>query len=299
MNLRIGTYFLHIYQVLIALQDLIGIPPPPSGKGAWYGGGLGQPIGTLPEIETKPLRKLTIDELANSLALISRDASELDLSHTADRLTHITEYVSKQDRVDFVGDQRLKIEIEILEQSLIDDLKKQRIFLPDREKFLKYYNKSYGDEVDNAFPQAVPEIRSAANCYVYDEPTASVFHSMRAAEYGLRALARRVLGSRTKFEKLEWGPIIRDLGSKIEAMNAPRTPGTPKTKPKRNRQKLLDFYSDARAQCVYFKGIRDAAMHTRANYEGTDALKALIHVEEFMALLAKNGLRFPVKLSTN
>jgi hypothetical protein len=114
---------------------------------------------------------------------------------------------------------------------------------------------------------------------------------MRVAEYGLRALAKRLM-PRFQAGKLEWGTIIRELRRKIEELNAPG-----RKKLTRQRQELLNFYSEALDQCVFFKNLwRDDTMHTRAHYEGPDALKALIHVEEFMRSLAKKGLNLKAKL---
>ena len=294
VNLRVGTYFLNLYKLLVGLQELIGATPPSEFdplKGLTNPANSEASIMNVTTIKLAefPRPPIMAERLADALALISHDARELELSHTADRLLHVREYVAKHNPT--IGDQRLKFEIEALEQSLVDDLKKLRIFFPDRDKFRKYYNKSYGEEVDAAFPEASKEIRSAANCYVYDEPTACVFHCMRTAEYGLRGLAKRI-APKLHAEKLEWGSIVRELRKKIEELHQPgKRAVTPQ------RKKRLDFYSDALDQCVYFKSIRDDAMHARGHYETADALKALTHVEEFMRLLAKNGIRLIPKIA--
>lgn len=162
---------------------------------------------------------------------------------------------------------------------------------PAIEKFKKYQEElieRFPKDVLEAFRDAQKDIHAAAICYVTDNNTASVFHSMRVAEYGLRALAKRIMPT-MRAEKLDWGGIIKTLRLKIDELNRPG-----KKAITRRREQLLDFYSEALDQCVFFKNLwRDDTMHTRAHYENPDALKALTHVEEFMKALVKNGLRLP------
>jgi hypothetical protein len=82
--------------------------------------------------------------------------------------------------------------------------------------------------------------------------------------------------------------IIRDLRIKIEALHKTGT-----HRPMRSRKKRLDFYNSAVDQCGYFHGIRDDVSHTRGYYDAGQALSVLTHVEEFMRLLAQNGVKLP------
>jgi hypothetical protein len=242
--------------------------------------------------QTPKLVLLSADSIVDHLALVEADASELGLEHTANRIKHTRVYLQKQTRIDFLGDVQLKHDIRVLREALVDDLNKRKIFFPNLEKFGRYYEKSFGQEVWDAFPDARREIMDAGNSYVTDDDTGCVFHCMRVAEFGLRALAKRLL-PRMRPEKLQWGPIIRELRAKIEALHKPgKRPLT------RTRKELLEFYNAAIDQCGYFKTIRDDVAHTQGYCESGDALKALTHVEEFMRLLAKNGLKLPRTLPT-
>jgi hypothetical protein len=235
---------------------------------------------------------ITAEKIDSRLVLVAEDAVELGLEATADRIRAIREYVAEHTTLDFAGDVHLRHDVRVLRETLTRELGKRWIFIPDLGNYRKYFNKSFGDEVDTAFPDARLDATSAANSYIYDEPTACVFHCMRTAEFGLRGLAKRIL-PRLNAEKLEWGTIIRELRRKIEEQHQQ---GKKKITP--NRKKQLDFYSGALDQCVYFKGIRDDTMHPRPmRYEAADALKALTHVEEFMRLLAKNGIKLPASIS--
>jgi hypothetical protein len=50
--------------------------------------------------------------------------------------------------------------------------------------------KLFGEEVYNSFEVARREIKDAGNCLAADLGTAAVFHLMRTAEFGMRALAQ-------------------------------------------------------------------------------------------------------------
>ena len=50
----------------------------------------------------------------------------------------------------------------------------------------------FAEAVNRAFPGAAPEIKDAGNCLATDLHTAAVFHLIRAAEHGMRALAKHL-----------------------------------------------------------------------------------------------------------
>lgn len=319
---RSGTYFLDVIGLLVQLEDpvrprkifdssqTVALPPSLAAPlSATPFQDLMRAIGEVPALLSKPSSELSLSELAEltlprpipisntifgHLELVGNDAEDLGLESTAKRLKRMREYLATDDKrraIDLVGDARMQDEVRVLRESLIDDLKERPIFFPDLQKYRKYWEKDFGDEVNDAFPDATTDICDALRCHVTDNPTASVFHSMRVAEYGLRALAKRVT-PRMQSNKLEWGAIIKALRGRIEELNKPG-----KKRLTSRREKLLDFYSETLDQCVFFKNLwRDDTMHTRAHYESPDALKALTHVEEFMKVLANNGLTLPAAL---
>lgn len=294
---RKGTYFLNVYRLLVAFEQLVATPQ----SRLRIQQTSGPPIGSNPPTLFSDLLKanlvfdqpvVTVEQINTQLALVEEDANELGLEGTADRIRATREYVAQKATVDFQGDEHLRHDVRVLRETLTRELEKRWVFIPDLEIYRKYFNKSFGDEVDDAFPEAQRDTASAANSYIYDEPTACVFHCMRTAEYGLRGLAKQI-APKLRAEKLEWGTIIRELRGKIEEQHQL---GKKKITPRRKQR--LDFYSAALDQCVYFKSIRDDTMHPRpVRYEAADALKALTHIEEFMKLLAKNGIKLVPKIA--
>ena len=135
-----------------------------------------------------------------------------------------------------------------------------------------------------AFPDARIESFNAVDCYALQHPTASVFHSMRVAEYGLRAIAKERRVSLPKNKPLEWGTwqeIIKALDAEIKTIGTTWKAG-------KRKDAALAFYSGARADLNGFKDeYRNLVMHTRGQYDEFQALRALTQVHGFMSRLAE------------
>lgn len=145
----------------------------------------------------------------------------------------------------------------------------------------------FGDDFLIGFPKAaVWEMREAGNCYAAGRWTASVFHSMRVAEHGLRRLAKRLRvtisskGKNCPLEYGDWDTVITAIRNKIKALRQlPRGP---------RREASLQFYSEAADHCEYMKDIwRNEASHARRLYTKSESRAALRRVQEFVAPLAK------------
>jgi len=165
------------------------------------------------------------------------------------------------------------------------------VAVPERHRETVNKDNLFGDEVSHAFKSAVPDIREAGNCLVVGCSTAAVFHSMRAVEWGLRALAAHLGKTSVKCHRRgkvvykplpysEWETILNQLGplvdKRIEAM---------KQGPK--KQTAQEFYYPA---LLEIRAMRDAwrnhVMHTRAEYSPEAAEAIMGHVERLMRMLA-------------
>lgn len=136
-------------------------------------------------------------------------------------------------------------------------------------------------KVRSAFPSADSDIVGAINCHVFGQDTASVFHCMRIAEIGLRALAkeRRVKIPKKPLEWADWADILSHIKQKVDklAMNR-RGPA---------RDAALEFYRGAMGEFEAFKDVyRNNVMHVRKSYDEDRAASVLSHVREFMNRLA-------------
>ena len=146
----------------------------------------------------------------------------------------------------------------MLREALDDDLKDRPIFFPDAEKFKKYYLKPelFGEHVNKAFPDALPDIVMAGDCYATDNDAACIFHCVRAAEFGVRGLGitlKRIRKSKQPEDSMTWGHVIKELRALTEDLNAKegeRKGPIPKLKGKK-RDKFLKFCTEALDTCSY------------------------------------------------
>jgi len=138
-------------------------------------------------------------------------------------------------------------------------------------------------EVYRAFPDTEFDIWSATDCYALQHYTASIFHSMRVAEIGLRALAKERNISLPKNKPVEWA-TWQEIITKLEeeSKRIGQTWGAGKAK-----DAALEFYSGARADLNGFKDeYRNQCAHVRVRYDEYQAIRALTKVREFMDRIA-------------
>lgn len=138
-------------------------------------------------------------------------------------------------------------------------------------------------KIIDAFPAVRSDSFAATDCYALTHNTASVFHSMRVAEVGFRAVAkeRRIKLPRDKsIEWACWQEILKALDDEIKVIGQTWKAGKAK-------DAALEFYSGARADLNGFKDeYRNLVMHLRVEYDEFQALRALSRVHDFMSRLA-------------
>jgi hypothetical protein len=278
-----GDYFRDVEKNLLNLEALVR-PIGIEEQTAFATSG-----GTLLINPTESSKPTLSGHLFDTIDLLEKNAKPLKFTRTISCLHHLRIYVQhNRPTIDKWRNQEIVTRIKVLRDAFNDDLEEQKIFIPDQNKAERYNQEfPFGEKVFNAFHDARRDVKGAADCYATDNDTACVFHCMRAAEYGLKALAKRLRVSKKKIDKLQWGPIIRDLRRKSEELHQR------KVKPSPNREQQLEYYQAAIDKCSYFNNMRDDAMHGRGHYDDADASRALTNVEEFLQLLAKNGLTLP------
>ena len=163
------------------------------------------------------------------------------------------------------------------------ELSKQYTVAIPQDKIPYLETKSFiSEQVLDAFPSAHYDIMEAGICYAFDRSTACVFHLMRVAEIGLRALAsdRRIkFKKKAPLELREWDDILKGLEDAEKAIQ-----GYPKTKA---RESQYAFYHGAMVELRAFKNLyRNRTMHGREIYDSDQAHSALVHVSKFMDVLA-------------
>lgn len=158
---------------------------------------------------------------------------------------------------------------------------KSHLFLFVPTHLAKYYEMPLSAEVSAAFPHASKELVAAGNSLAAGLFTAAVFHSMRAAEIGLRVLGKELGVSfpDKPLELAEWQQILDQSESKIKAMKA--------LQPRQHRDDELNFYSKVAVQFTYFKDAwRVRVAHARETYDENPATRVFNHTVEFFEVLA-------------
>jgi hypothetical protein len=165
---------------------------------------------------------------------------------------------------------------------LREELSRIRLVLvnEDRAEFVPDY--SFGEKVERAFPSSIRDVADAGGCLAVDLNTAAVFHLMRVAEHGLRAIAhdRRIkIPKKRPVELATWDDIIKGLEkAEDDIIGYPQTLA---------REAQLAFYHGAMMQLKRFKNVfRNRVSHTREDFGRTQALGVLENVREFMGTLA-------------
>jgi hypothetical protein len=149
--------------------------------------------------------------------------------------------------------------------------------------------KVIGPLVMAAFPSATDDFMEAASCLAADCNTGGVFHLMRVAEVGLRALAadRNASFKNKPIDQQEWGTILGYLDGAIKALReAPssnwKNPGI--------KDVQVRFYSEVVAELRSFnEAWRRHIAHARADgiYDHDYANSVFKHVTKFIQKLAE------------
>ena len=139
------------------------------------------------------------------------------------------------------------------------------------------------DTILKSFPSARFEIESALDLFALQHYTASVFHFMRAAEHGLRALALElsvVLPKGKPLTHTNWNEIITHCDKRVKEITAMSPAGDAK-------DNALSFYSGAVAQLHYLKNeFRNDVMHARTHFADEQAAKASRTTKDFLEILS-------------
>ena len=157
-------------------------------------------------------------------------------------------------------------------------------YIPPSHREYFEQEKLFGEAVHQAFPKIRTEIRNAGNALAVDLCTAAVFHLMRTAEKGMQVLAwdRRVGNVHNKpLELQQWKDMLDGVEREVcKITNWPNSRGLAKTQAE-------EFYNGILAE---FRGFKDAwrnhVMHSRRDYEFSEAKAVMNHVSRFMSTLA-------------
>jgi hypothetical protein len=171
------------------------------------------------------------------------------------------------DVVDLTGD---------IDRRLHDELDLVHLYALDENK-IKYFAPAsvlYDQAVLDKFPLAIPDIEDAGKCLSFLQGTASVFHSMRVTEIGLKSLAQ-LLGIPYA---PSWESYLKQINNKIGEQHQNKTPEW-----KADEPLFRDLSSDLQTMKIAW---RNPTMHIVRRYEPDEAEEIFRAVKGFMTRLA-------------
>jgi hypothetical protein len=179
-------------------------------------------------------------------------------------------------------------ELVVLRQCIEADLEKRMFaFIEPHHAELFWAIEKTWQEVLAKLPDSGKDIEDAHVTYMAEVYTSTVFHMMRVAEHGLRALAKKLRISRALKHKghnipidhAEWQQVITEIKNKLGVIQ--QKPRGPK------RTAELELLSDAADHCTFMKDIwRNSVSHTRKPYGEPEARAAIDRVRGFMQFVA-------------
>lgn len=149
----------------------------------------------------------------------------------------------------------------------------------------------------SVFTNTFEDVQDSQDCFAVGKDTAAVFHLMRVAEWGLRALCihfglRRIKSKIKATGKVEltpieyavWELLLGQLHAKVRTRILKLKRGSTK-------QKAQELYYPLLEDVQAFKEAwRNHVMHSRKSYTPEDVLAIASHVRRFMGTLAANGI---------
>jgi hypothetical protein len=160
---------------------------------------------------------------------------------------------------------------------LQDELKAQWFFHLTQSD-VQYFGKKmlFGLPVVEKFKGAAQDIEDAGNCIALQQPTACVFHLMRAMEVAVRTLGKRLKITITP--QTTWRQMTGQMDDKIKKMPE----ATDKQKNKKND------WEAARANLHHVGSVwRNKTMHPAASYSRSQALDVFNATRVFMSGLCE------------
>ena len=164
-----------------------------------------------------------------------------------------------------------------LHSRLQDDLNSQHFFHVQADDVKLYGNDTlFGKSVVAKFKKATEDIKNAGNCLALGQPTACVFHLMRAMELAVRQLAGRPYMNITITPRTTWRQITGAMDKKIAKMDD----ATMREKNKKEK------WEESRANLHHVGSVwRNSTMHPAKTYTPRQAHDVLDACRVFM-----NGL---------
>jgi hypothetical protein len=173
--------------------------------------------------------------------------------------------------------ERTYYHVEAIYSTLQAELRTTQFKMIPKERS-KYNNSEWlkNSAIQSQFPSSFKELERAGACYSYGQGTAAVFHSMRALEPTLAAIAKPFPHISPAHEN--WQNIIEQIESAVRSIGQ-----QPKSQQKIDDEK---FFGTAASHLYFVKNAwRNHVVHARDSYSDDEAVKILTQTLEFIESL--------------
>lgn len=221
------------------------------------------------------LSKADVDDQKNMLAIVEHLSSLLELEGTQDRIVLFKKSLGIQPTY-----RRCHEEWHALRGQIEEEVGRRHIFYIGKNRAAPLLSMSTEWEtVLSAFAPVRTDIESGIRCFAFEQYTASVFHMMRVAEYGLRIVAKERklrLSKDRPIDVAQWSDLTNRLKIEVEKVS---------NWPARKKEKVaaLAFYTGIHADVVFFKDrYRNLVSHSLVTFHEREADSVIRRVREFM-----------------
>jgi hypothetical protein len=218
--------------------------------------------------------------IESNIRFVAEQCDRLSLSNTHNRQERV--YLALRRLIPCTYAQ-IMLGLNTLHEAIEDDIITEYFYHYPRNKALLLIANSEWIQIFKAFPSAKSEIEEGIDCYAMEHNTACVFHMMRAAEVGLRAIARerrvKTVRSKTPVEWGTWNDVLRAVEQQLGRIrNATAGP---------KKDAALAFYNGAMSDLRALQDLyRDRTMHLRESYDEGQAQSAMHRVRSLLDNLA-------------
>lgn len=229
--------------------------------------------------DTRPIAIGHVDNMVQAVGTLHAQAAHISALRLRDHLEN-NETLTWKQLADALAD---------IESRLNDELGLVKLFVLSQEQsvYLLPGSALVGQRVADQFPSIMFEVEEAAKCHALGRCTASVFHSMRALEAAIRAMAKFLeIPDPTAPVERNWGFILKAIKEKIDGKYPAKT--------RMSHSEGADVEALFQSLDAIKNPLRNATMHVENTYQPHESSHILQCLNVFLGKLAglcdENGL---------
>ena len=243
----------------------------------WLGSALRNLALTMRDGDLSEINSEDRAQACKILPAIEAHCNRIELAHAVETIQY---WRGKLQRDTPCTTLEVKLAIGEIERGIQNELSRVEFLYVERaksEEYLQMVPDATPGLFDDPWPVAAEQLDHARRCYIADEFTASVFHSMRAAEKVLSTVAQSL---RVESRRANWQNVIEGIESAAKDLDR-----LPKGDDREQRQA---FYGEIAMQLRCIKNAwRNHVMHARRDYNEQQAREIWWHIKRTVDVACK------------